>query len=96
MHSGKQFQVFNGCLGDPTFIHRQGHDFRLRRERHDYLDQVLCGRIEDHLHILRYDSLGDLFRHDQSEHLDEELTEVRLSLFQWEVHHRSGIADRRE
>src|SRR6478752_6547992 len=82
MHARKQFHVFNGCLSDPTFIYRQGHHFRLGCERHDYLDQVLCDRIEDHLHILRYDGLGDLFRHDQPEHLHEELAEVRLSLFQ--------------
>ena len=94
MHSGKQFQVFNGCLGDPTFIHRQGHDFRFGLERHDYLNQLLGDGIEDHLHIPRHHRFSDLFRHDQPEHFDKEFVQVRLSLFQWKVHHRSGIADR--
>ena len=36
---------------------------------------------------------GDLLRHDQAEHLDEQLDELRLAVLGRKVHHRSRVAD---
>ena len=73
MHSGEQFNVLDRRLGDPAPVDRQCHDFGLRHERHDDLDEFFGVGIEDHLHIPLHHLFRNLLRHDQPEHLDEQL-----------------------
>ena len=94
VHTGKQFHVLDGGLGDPAFVHRQRHDFGLGHERHDDLDELLGDRIEDHLHILLHHLFRDLLRHDQAEHLDEQLVKVRLGR-RWAADTSSAASRRR-
>ena len=63
-------------------------------ERHDDLDEFLGDRIEDHLHIPLHHLFRDLLRHDQTEHLDKQLGQVRLAVLGREIHHRSRVAVR--
>ena len=92
MHPGKQPHVFNGCFGDQPLSTVSVMTSVLDANGQIILDQILCGRIEDHLHILRHTSSATFSGMTNPNIFDEELVEVRLSLFQWEVHHRSGIA----
>ena len=89
-HSGKQFHVLDGCLGDPALVHRQRHDFAAGHERHDDLHQLTGGRVVGELDILPDDFFRDFLRKHQVEHFDHQLGSLLLLIrLAREVHHRS-------
>ena len=80
VHAGKQLHVLDGSLSDPALVHLQRHDLALGHERHDDLNELLGGRIEDHLHIPFDHLFRDPLRHNEPEHFDEQLDKVRVTL----------------
>ena len=93
MNAWKEFHVLDRGLSDPSLIHRQRHHFGLGRERHDDLDELFGLRVEGHPDVFLNHLFCDPIRHHETEHLDEELVEVRLACAGRQVHHRPRVAD---
>jgi len=92
MHSREEFDVLDRRLRHPALVNRECHDFAFGLEWHDNLDQFVCDRIEGDLYVPFNDFLGDLLRHDESEHFDEQLVEIGITLLGWQIHHRPRVA----
>jgi hypothetical protein len=96
VHAWQQFHVLDGGAGDPALVHRQGHDFAPRHERHHDLDQGLADRIEGQPDVALDHLLRHPLRQDEAEYFDEHPDQVRIALPVGQIHHRPRIAAARE